>query len=186
MSRDGCRFVLDVFCGRGGWARGLSCVAEVLGVDNDAKFAAVYPGHFMQADARSLTDRDFSLADFVVMSPPCEEFARAWLPWLRGDHSPNPEAVELLSWAVDVSKRFPGKVLVECSKFAARHVPGAVLNGSWALWGAVPLLLPDLREYRKQDAHDRYRYANDRSARVAEVPRGLVAAVAGMVLRANR
>ena len=34
--------------------------------------------------------------------------------------------------------------ITECSRFAARHVPGAIQCESYALWGDVPLLMPVL------------------------------------------
>jgi hypothetical protein len=87
--------------------------------------------------------------DVVVASPPCEAFARHHLRWIKG---PEPvEAVGLLRWAVGLVDRLPVPVLVECSRFAARHVRGASVVGSYCLWGAVPALLPDVprRKARK-------------------------------------
>lgn len=132
--------VLDLFCGVGGWskafaARGWHCV----GVD----IAALgYPFEFVQADVWTLERAWIDGFDAVVASPPCEEFARAWLPWLRGDKRPEQWALDLLAWSVSLCDR-PGR-LVECSVFGARHVPGALLNGSYALWGDVPVLMPRL------------------------------------------
>jgi hypothetical protein len=131
--------LLEIFCGRGGWsksfaARGWRCV----GVD----LAALgYPFEFIQADALTLTPDFIDGFDAVVMSPPCEDFARAWLPWLRGDHKPEAWAMRLLEWSVALCDR-PGR-LVECSNFAARHVAGAVRVGSYSLWGDVPLLISE-------------------------------------------
>lgn len=74
--------LLEIFCGRGGWsksfaARGWRCV----GVD---VAALGYPFEFIQADALTLTPEFIAGFDAVVMSPPCEEFARAWLEaWKR-------------------------------------------------------------------------------------------------------
>lgn len=139
------RFVgraLDVFCGVGGWtkafqARGWDCT----GVDL-ADFSGVYPGRFVQADALSLDREWIDTFDAVLMSPPCEEYARAWLPWLRGDKKPAQWAIDLLEWSVALCDR-PGR-LVECSNFSARHVKGAVRVGSYSLWGDVPLLIRDV------------------------------------------
>ena len=132
--------VLDLFCGVGGWsksfaARGWNCV----GVDI---VDLGYPYRLEQRDVFTMPREWIDGFDCVVMSPPCEEFARAWLPWLRCDKSPAQGAIDLLQWSVDLCDR-PGRI-VECSKFAARHVPGAILCGSYALWGDVPLLLPHL------------------------------------------
>jgi hypothetical protein len=132
--------LLDVFCGVGGWskafaARGWNCV----GVD----IAALgYPGRLEQRDALSLPRDWIDGFDAVVMSPPCEEFARAWLPWLRGDKQPAQWSLDLLTWSVSLCDR-PRRI-VECSNFAARHVPGSVRCESYSLWGDVPLLMPIL------------------------------------------
>lgn len=137
------RLLLDLFCGVGGWsepflARGWDCVGVDLG-----DFANRYPAMFYRRDVRTLTPEFFSTFDAIVMSPPCEEFARAEMPWLRGDHRPGREAIELLQWSINLAGSIPIPAIVECSKFAARHVGGAVLFGSWAFWGDVPLLMPN-------------------------------------------
>lgn len=134
--------LLDVFCGVGGWSktfmdRGWACT----GVDLH-DFSETYPGEFIQADALTLERSWIDKFDAVLMSPPCEDFARAWLPWLRGDKKPKKWAIDLLEWSVDLCDR-PGR-MVECSNFSARHVPGAVRVGSYSLWGDVPLLIRDV------------------------------------------
>lgn len=131
--------LLDVFCGVGGWTktfqqRGWKCT----GVDL-ADFSTSYPGDFVQADALSLDRRWIDQFDAVLMSPPCEEYARAWLPWLRGDKAPAKWAIDLLEWSVALCDR-PGR-MVECSNFSARHVKGAARVGSYSLWGDCPLLI---------------------------------------------
>jgi hypothetical protein len=132
--------VLDLFCGVGGWSksfavRGWRCV----GVD----IAALgYPYEFVQADVLTLAREWLDSFDAIVASPPCEEYARAWLPWLRGDKQPAKWALDLLEWSVALCDR--PRRLVECSNFAARHVPGAVRFESYSLWGDVPLLMPVL------------------------------------------
>lgn len=130
--------LLELFCGRGGWskafaARGWDCT----GVDI-AAFG--YPFEFIQADCLTLTPEFINGFDGVISSPPCEDFARAWLPWLRGDGKPEAWALDLLKWSVSLCDR-PGW-LTECSNFAAKYVPGSVRIGSYALWGDVPLLAP--------------------------------------------
>jgi hypothetical protein len=107
-----------------------------------ADFSAVYPGEFTQCDVLTLEREWIDSFDAVVMSPPCEEFARAHLPWLRGDKNPGEMAVKLLKHSVALCDR-PGRI-VECSAFAARHVPGSLRFGSYALWGDVPLLMRHL------------------------------------------
>lgn len=133
--------VLDLFCGVGGWsrsfaARGWHCV----GVD----IASLgYPWELVQCSVLDLTQDFIDSFDAVVSSPPCEDFARAWLPWLRGDHKPQPWAIELLEWSVKICSGRRSR-LVECSNFAGRHVQGGTRFGSYTLWGNVPLLMPEL------------------------------------------
>ena len=134
------RSVLDLFCGVGGWSKAFMALGwRCVGVDT-ADLG--YPGELLRCDVRELERAFVDSFDAVVASPPCEEFARAWLPWLRMDKTPAPEAVSLLEWSVKLCDR-PARI-VECSKFAARHVPGATLFGSYALWGDVPALMPKL------------------------------------------
>lgn len=130
--------LLELFCGRGGWSksfhsRGWECVGVDL-VDLG------YPFRLILADCRTLDPDWINGFDAVIASPPCEDFARAWLPWLRGDHKPKPEAIDLLRWSVALLDR--PRRLVECSNFAAKHVAGSIREGSFALWGDVPLLMP--------------------------------------------
>lgn len=154
--------LLDLFCGVGGWSKGfLRRGWRCVGVDV-AAFG--YPGEFIQCDVRELT-RDFIDGfDAVAASPPCEEFARASLPWLRGDGKPDEEHVALLRWSVALCDR-PNRI-VECSRFATRHAPGAVMNESYALWGDVPLLMPAF--VRRKTYH-----SGKFPERRAEIPRGL-------------
>jgi len=136
--------VLELFCGVGGWSKpwhqdGHTCT----GVDIDQQFAGVYPGVFIRTDCLKIKPETIQKHDVVFFSPPCEGFARAELPWLRGDHKPDPGHLELLRWSVAMAGTQPRRI-VECSRFAARYVPGAVLIGSYAFWGDLPLLLPTI------------------------------------------
>ncbi len=109
---------------------------ECTGVDLE-DFSSSYPGIFVQDDCRKWFGRIHEF-DAVVASPPCEDFARHWLPWIQ-----NSDGLEGATWLLaDTIQAVGQRGVVECSKFAARHVPGAVLIKSHALWGNVPLLLP--------------------------------------------
>jgi hypothetical protein len=139
--------LLDVFCGRGGWTkafqkRGWWCVGVDLCEQTSAE-QLEYPGVLMKCNALDLTESFINSFDAVASSPPCEEYARAWLPWLRGDKTPADWALELLEWSVKMCNARPSRI-TECSRFAARHVPGATMHESYALWGDVPLLMPQL------------------------------------------
>ncbi len=133
--------LLDLFCGVGGWsksfaARGWQCV----GVD---VLQLGYPYELKKCDVRQLTQDFINSFDAVTASPPCEEFARAWLPWLRGDKRPAQWALDLLEWSVKLCAGQKNRI-TECSNFAARHVPGGTRCDSYTLWGDVPVLMPQI------------------------------------------
>ena len=70
--------VLDLGCGKGGWAFGfLDAGFDVIGYDIH-DFSAVYPGKFIQADLLSFDT--FPSADVVVGSSPCTDFTKSGLP----------------------------------------------------------------------------------------------------------
>ncbi len=164
--------VLDVFCGVGGWSKAFAALGwRCVGVDLEDWG---YPGELIRCDALELERSFVDSFDAVVMSPPCEEYARAWLPWLRMDKAPSPEAVRLLEWSVGLCDR-PGRI-VECSRFGARHVGGSAAFGSWALWGDVPALMPVPRRNKE-------RMSGLRPELRAEIPLELAAWIAGYYTR---
>ena len=68
---------LDLFCGGGGTALGLLAAGfdSVVGVDSDARCAAVYPGVFVRADVQDAHVKTLlhsGIFDFVWASPPCQ------------------------------------------------------------------------------------------------------------------
>lgn len=140
--------ILDLFCGGGGSPGAGVPGVEWTGVDT-VDFSGVYPGRFVLGDALTWGGLNPGEFDAIVASPPCEEFARAWLPWKRCDKSPAPWAVACLAWAVREAGR-RRRMVVECSRFGSRHVAGAWVRDSWALWGAVPLLLPEIRREKQK------------------------------------
>lgn len=133
--------LLDLFCGRGGWSKAfMSRDWHCVGVDIKA---LGYPGEFVQKSVFDLDPKYIDGFDAITSSPPCEEFARAWLPWLRGDHKPEQWAIDLLEWSVKLCAERKNRI-TECSLFSTRHVTGSIKHGSYALWGDVPLLMPQL------------------------------------------
>lgn len=129
--------LIDLFCGRGGWtvpamSRGWKCHGFDC-VDHG------YPGELhlgnLPVDLQVLTDLQ---PDLVLASPPCEEYARHHMPWIKG---PAPDE-SLLRWSIGLIGRMKCPVIVECSLFAYRHVQGGRIAGSYSLWGNVPALLP--------------------------------------------
>lgn len=136
--------LLDLFCGRGGWsAPFLRAGWECVGFDV-RDFG--YRGRLVcRPLPLALPELCSWRPDLVLASPPCEEFARRCLPWIRAERPVEfDRAVSLLRWSVSLVGQLGCPVVVECSRFAARYVPGARFVGSYALWGDVPALLPDL------------------------------------------
>lgn len=70
--------ITDLYCGLGGWARGLINTGhDVTGYDI-VDFSSYYPGKFVQADLLSFDD--FPETDVIVASPPCTDFSKASFP----------------------------------------------------------------------------------------------------------
>jgi hypothetical protein len=132
------RLLVDLFCGRGGWSESaLAAGWRCVGFDCADHG---YPGEWRREVLPIAVDVIRELGpSLVVASPPCEEFARACLPWLRSVEAP---CTGLLEWSISLVGRVGCPVIVECSRFAARFVGGARFAGSYALWGDVPALLP--------------------------------------------
>lgn len=138
--------MLDLFCGVGGWSkpfseRGWNCV----GVDL-CDFSKKYPFDFVQQDVLELPLCWINKFDAICMSPPCEEFARAELPWHGQSRNPKKWAIDLLQWSINLCDR-PRRI-VECSKFSARYISGN-LYGSYVLWGDVPRDTPRISGMKK-------------------------------------
>lgn len=131
--------LLDLFCGKGGWSRAaLARGWECIGVDIECHG---YPGRFDQRRLPVTADelRIYG-ADAVVASPPYEQYARHHLPWIKGP----PPDLGLMQWCLTLPGEMNCPVLIECSRFAAMHHAGSTRVGSYALWGDVPALLPEV------------------------------------------
>lgn len=154
--------LVDLFCGRGGWSkaaarRGWNCVGydvEDLG----------YPWWLeRRACPLDVAVIERHCPSLVVASPPCEDFARFHLPWLRTVSRPS---TALLEWSISLRGRLSCPVVVECSLFAARHVKPQTRAGSFALWGDVPALLPEV-------ARCKAAMSGTEPAKRAEIPEAL-------------
>lgn len=157
--------LLELFCGRGGWSRAAARLGwECIGIDVEDHG---YPFTLIQ---RRLPCSLGELADFhpdlVIASPPCNEFARHHLPWIRNPQVPD---CTLLHWSISLVGHFP-QVVIECSRFAALHAPGARHCPPYALWGDIPALLP--LHLPRKDSHQGTTGCSmkERAARRAEIP----------------
>ena len=76
-SESGAPLCIDLFCGRGGWARAfLETGYRVVGFDN-ADMRRWYPGEFVRAKVECLDGSRFRKATVIVASPPCTRFSTA-------------------------------------------------------------------------------------------------------------
>lgn len=162
--------LLDLFCGKGGWtipalARGWTCIGYDI-----TDFG--YPGQLVRAQLPiPVPELRLHNPDLLVASPPCDEFARANLPFrdlparAARRHDELQRAIQLLQWSINLINNFDCPVIIECSRFSAKYVrPRPRFVGSYALWGNLPALMPINIPRRKQ------RMSNDPTARAMIEP----------------
>lgn len=67
---------VDLFCGRGGWTKGLLAAGfRVVGIDVEPQPAYPSAVRFVQADIRDVRGAEYAGAAVVVASPPCTGFS---------------------------------------------------------------------------------------------------------------
>jgi len=140
---------VDLFCGRGGWTKGLLAAGfRVIGIDVEPQ--PDYPGEFVRADIRQLDGKQYLGAVVVVASPPCTGFSSLNFlnKHLRGVR-PRPMDFELVAHGLrvigEIAPRF----------WAVENVAGAIAwfepmlgrptatTRPFYLWGSFPpFLLP--------------------------------------------
>lgn len=161
--------LIDLFCGRGGWTRaamkrGWTCY----GFDCTKH---EYPGEQVLTWLPCQTATLETLKpDLIVASPPCEDFARKHLPWIK---LIGPVDETHLRWAIGLNAQLTCPVIIECSQFAARHVPGWTRCGSFYLWGAIPALLPTFKHHKNAHAGNKEDGQAIRAAKKAMIPNTL-------------
>lgn len=133
---------LDLFCGRGGWARGfLDAGFRVIGIDNDPSFANVYPGEFVMDDVASMSGSDFRGARVVVASPPCTRFTS--LAALSKHRDPE-EGMKLVRDSVRIIQEVnPRFWAIENVHGAVRRIsldlgPPLIRKHAYYVWGNFP------------------------------------------------
>jgi hypothetical protein len=154
-------FVIDLFCGLGGWAEGFLAEGfDVIGFDLEKHDygSGVYPGQLVLQDVLTVHGSQFRDAVGIVASPPCRFFSYMAMPWSR--------AKKLAAEVRQDKRRFEAelelfracfRIQVEASEAARRYIPLIVENvrgaqpwvgpsrwnyGSYHLWGDVPALMP--------------------------------------------
>jgi len=147
---------LDLCCGLGGWAEGLLAAGwDVVGVDVEERFRAVYPGRFFCFDLRTLTRADFGKMEFllVVASPPCQEFSRHAMPWTRKRNPPPPDKT-IWQVCVRIAREAEAPLVLENVREAQNWMgPARAHYGAQYLWGDVPAILPRCGwQHRKKES----------------------------------
>jgi hypothetical protein len=144
---------IDLCCGKkGGWAKGF--IAEdyrVIGFDIDD--CPEYPAEFHRVDVRQFPTWAIKLAadaTVIVASPPCEEFTRHHLPWLRRHNPPHPD-LSIIQACKHIASE-AGRPLVMENVIAAQKWIGTAKAhyGTRYLWGDVPPMLPKAEPSRKE------------------------------------
>jgi hypothetical protein len=115
----------------------------VVGVDL-VDFSQDYPGFkFVQADLLTWDGwRDYPFR-LVVASPPCQEYSRHGMPWLKKKQPPVPSK-ELWRRCVWIAERLGVPLVLENVRSARMfHGPAKNNCGPYYLWGSgVPAILP--------------------------------------------
>lgn len=158
--------MLDLFCGRGGASAAMRDRGwDVIRIDNDPSFE---PDVVADLTTWSWTGEPI---DLLWASPPCEEFAREWMPWSKTGKAPSMDLVNAVYRLVEEIQ--PRWWIIENVKGAQPWIGKArwVRNPVY-LWGNFPPI--DL----KRIAPWKERLSSTAAARRAELPYELSLAVA--------
>lgn len=155
---------IDLFCGKGGWTRGLLDAGfDVIGFDIERH--ADYPWQLVIQDVLTIHGSQLRDAALIVSSSPCQKYSYMAMPWTR--------AKAMAAWyredparQVELNALFNASFRIqrEASETAGRHIRLVAENvkgaqpwvgrakwhyGSFYLWGDVPALMPPARRWSK-------------------------------------
>ena len=154
---------VDLFCGMGGWTRGLQAAGwRVIGFDIAPDLTRDYPGHLVLQDVATVSGYPMrGKVDLIVASPPCQEFSYMAMPWKRGkaiasalrgqgefpDGHRGSRTIEdltaLFRHCFRIAEESQCPVVIENVRGAQPWVGRAKWSyGSYYLWGDVPALMP--------------------------------------------
>jgi C-5 cytosine-specific DNA methylase len=155
--------MVDLYAGLGGWAEGgLAEGYDVIGFDIERHVYGEhrYPAQLVVQDVLTLHGSQFTSADLIVASPPCQFFSYCAMPWSRAkqlaaDVRADPARMEKELALFNACFR----IQREACEAAGRHIPLIVENvrgaqpwvgrarwnfGSFYLFGDVPALMPPI------------------------------------------
>jgi len=159
--------LLDLFCGRWGWSRAFAARGwECVGIDLIAPPEVPKGCEFLQGNVLELTGDWFPTFDFIVASPPCENFS---VHGMKNFH-PNPPypelGIKLFNHTRSLCEASGVPYVIENVRSAEYFVGDAVRHcGPFYLWGsAVPLLINQginkgMSQARDRDANGKRIYA---------------------------
>ena len=134
--------VLDLCCGRGGWAEGFIADGwNVIGID--IKRFVDYPSSVIVRDLIHVRGADYRDAiDAVVASPPCTEFSKWDAPGLF-KNLPAP-SLDLVNCSFEIARAAGVPIVLENVRGLQKFIgPAAQHYHSFYLWGdGVPPLKP--------------------------------------------
>lgn len=147
---------IDLFTGKGGWARGLSAVGwYVIGFDIEDK--GHEGGELVLQDVLTLHGSQFRKAHLIVASPPCQNYSYLAMPWSRSKSNNSQKAKAMRrKWETEGpdNRLFDAcfRIQREACEAAGHYIPLVVENvkgaqewvgpakaryGSYFLWGDV-------------------------------------------------
>ena len=140
--------VLDLCCGRGGWAEGFARSGyRVVGFDI-LDYSRDYPGEFVLSDIREVNWSEWANPAVVTASPPCNEFsALTQLARARWGGPPLDPAGKGLALVRECKRVIdsvrPRYWILENVRRAVPYIstvlgPPRFVHSAWAFWGEFP------------------------------------------------
>jgi hypothetical protein len=171
--------MLDLFSGLGGASEAMRLAGwDVVTVDVEPRFNCTYT-----ADLLTWECPDHAGFDLVWASPPCTEFSRSFLPWLRGKY-PDPN-LDLVRSALRIIRQVSPKYwIIENVRGSIRWLKPILgkprMVGQAVLWGRYPEL------GRVAVAPHKQKLSSSKRAERSKIPFEISLAVCNAISRASK
>lgn len=165
--------MLDLFAGLGGASQAMTARGwEVVTVDNDPRFSCT-----ITADLAGWSWGG-RRPDLVWASPPCQEFSRTSMPWLRSKNPDPPSLALMIAAKRIIDECRPQWWVIENVRGASRWfrpILGPVVRqcGPFFLWGRFPSSFGYRHRAKKKES-----YSSTQRAERAKIPAALALALA--------